>query len=173
MTSIDDEFTRILEDIFKQISVDQRMRLNPVDHGNGPWFYGYSMVLGPDGKPIIREFGKMNPVNGLEAAPENMQINHSAVDSPLTQLDVDEKLKKVRVLVDLPGFEKKSIKVSARQTSVKIIAKDASREVETKVPLNITVDPDSAEATYNNGVLDLTLNIIKADEVKDVDIQVN
>ena len=30
----------------------------------GPFVYGYSVKIGPDGKPVIREFGNMKP--GLE-----------------------------------------------------------------------------------------------------------
>jgi len=27
----------------------------------GPFVYGYSMTIGPDGKPVIREFGNVQP----------------------------------------------------------------------------------------------------------------
>ncbi|GAG49362.1 unnamed protein product, partial [marine sediment metagenome] len=35
----------------------------------GPFVYGYSVKIGPDGKPVIREFGNIKPGPGREGAP--------------------------------------------------------------------------------------------------------
>ena len=26
-----------------------------------PWYYGYTMTIGPDGKPIVKEYGNVKP----------------------------------------------------------------------------------------------------------------
>ena len=59
----DDEFDRI----FKQMS-GSFMNLDNVfemlkNAGNisGPVFYGYTMTTGPDGKPVVQEYGNVQP----------------------------------------------------------------------------------------------------------------
>lgn len=176
MTSIDDDFKKIFERLFKQMGIDPKNGFNGFGPDNNSWYYGYSMTMGPDGKPVIKEYGNMNPnVNmnpslgfgdSLETQIGNM------VDEPLTQVDVDRKNMNVRVLVELPGFDRDSIKVNAREKTVKITARDGDREFDKEVPLGVSVEPDSAGATLNNGVLEINLRILEADVDDGVDIKV-
>ena len=61
---IDDEFDRLfkkmsrsfidLEDIFEDINIGNLETF-------GPYYYGYTMTIGPDGKPTVREYGNVKP----------------------------------------------------------------------------------------------------------------
>ena len=99
----DDEFDRI----FKQMS-GSFMNLDNVfemlkNAGNisGPVFYGYTMTTGPDGKPVVEEYGNVKP----DMLPtENKR-------EPLIDTLVDEKEKTLKIVAEMPGVEKKDVSV--------------------------------------------------------------
>ena len=134
------------------------------------------MTMGPDGKPVIREYGNMNPNGNLNLTlgfGDSLETNiGNIVDEALTQVDVDRKQMKVRVLVELPGFDRDSIKINAREKTIKIIAREGGREFVKEVPLGVSVDPDSAKASLNNGVLDISIRLIEGSVDDGVDVQV-
>jgi HSP20 family protein len=176
MTSIDDDFKKIIEELIKHMGIDPKVGLDSFGPENKSWYYGYSMTVGPDGKPVIREYGNVNPHKSMNPNfgfdfPEN-QIKEMVDDEPLTQVDVDRKQMMVRVLVELPGFDRDFIKVNAREKAVKITAKDGARVFDTEVPLGVSVDPASAKATLNNGVLDIRLRLVDMNIDDGVDVQV-
>ena len=45
----DEDINKLFERMLRNIGIDQR------DPNVQSWSYGYSMSMGPDGKPIIRE----------------------------------------------------------------------------------------------------------------------
>jgi HSP20 family protein len=61
---LDDEFNKMfkrmsqsffnIDDIFEQVR-GQNL--------NGPYYYGYTMTVGPDGKPIVKEYGNVKPIS--------------------------------------------------------------------------------------------------------------
>ena len=60
---------RIPKSLVKEYEASEREKVREV----GPMVYGYSMTIGPDGKPNIREFGNMkSPFAG-----ENFTINNN------------------------------------------------------------------------------------------------
>ena len=63
-----------------------------------PMSYGFSMKIGPDGKPKIREFGNVKPTD------EKLEVREHR--EPL--VDVIDHEDKVDILAELPGVEKRS-----------------------------------------------------------------
>jgi HSP20 family protein len=159
--NVDDDFTRIFEKIFKQLGFPER--LDPETPNARSWSYGYIMTTGPDGKPIVKEWGTDFP-----ETPRVEQPN----DEPLSQVDIDRANKTVRVIMDLPGITKESIKIMGTETSIRVKADYDRWNVDHEVPISAKVDPNTAKATYNNGVLDITLDLIEETESEGVDIQV-
>lgn len=160
--NIDDDFNKIFERIFKQLGFPDRL-----DHENPNvmrWSYGYSMTQGPDGKPIVKQWGTDFPKPPLTDQRSN---------EPLSQVDIDRVNGTVRVIVELPGLTKESIKITGTETSVRIRANYDRWNIDHEVPISAKVDPGTAKATYNNGVLDITLVLIEGSEPEGVDIQVN
>lgn len=160
--NIDDDFDKIFERIFKQLGFPKR--LNQGNPNLKKWSYGYSMTRGPDGKPVIREWGTDFP-----KAPLMEQRN----DEPLSQVDIDRANKTVRVIVELPGLTKESIKITGTETSIKITASNELRSIDTEIPVSAKVDPKTAKATYNNGVLDVTIELIEETSPEGIDIHIN
>ena len=72
----------------------------------GPFVYGYSVTIGPDGKPRMREFGNLKPETRLGRP----RIDIKEQREPL--IDVIEDSKEVKIIAEVPGIEKKDIKLS-------------------------------------------------------------
>lgn len=118
----------------------------------GPIVYGYSVTVGPDGKPQVREFGNVKPpVAGTEAP----QL--TAEREPLADIVTTDK--EVKVVVEMPGIRKEDIKINAFDNSVEISTiEGAQRKYHTVVELPQNTDTATAKSTYNNGILEIVFN---------------
>jgi HSP20 family protein len=116
--------------------------------------YGYTMVRGPDGIPHVREFGNMADSNKM------LGSGTSDIDEPLTDVSVDAR-DKVRATVELPGVAKENIELEVSGDSLKVSADTAQRNFEKTIALPRTVDPDSAVARLNNGILEVTMDSVE------------
>ncbi|MFH1328764.1 MAG: archaeal heat shock protein Hsp20 [Candidatus Bathyarchaeota archaeon] len=137
----------------------------------GPFVYGYSMTIGPDGKPQIREFGNIKhgtkPSGFGTAKPE---IDIKDVREPL--VDVMSTNGEVKVTVELPGVNKKDIKLHATENTLTISVEIPARKYYKDLELPSEVDPKSAKSTYLNGVLEVTLSKVKGKKPKGIPINV-
>ena len=148
----DDEFDRL----FKQMS-SSFMNLDDVfemlkNAGNmsGPIFYGYTMTTGPDGKPVVNEYGNVKP-NILPAQEKR---------EPLIDTLVDEKEKTLKVVAEMPGVEKSDVNVVVGADKViHIDAERGEKKYHVKVPIKHKVDAESPKATYKNGILELVFKL--------------
>ncbi len=117
----------------------------------GPFVYGYSMTIGPDGKSKVREFGNVKP----ETWRGKPRIDIKEKREPL--VDVMTTKDEVKVVVELPGVEKKDIKLHGTESSLTISVDTPQRQYYKKVELPVKVHPKEAESSYRNGVLEVTL----------------
>ena len=53
--------TDIEDQLPKELVREKRAKDGSVTREIGPIVYGYSMTVGPDGKPVVREFGNVKP----------------------------------------------------------------------------------------------------------------
>ena len=89
----------------------------------GPIVYGYSMTVGPDGKPHISQFGNVkNFSGGLNEQELNLTGMGSgpalsAEREPLA--DVNTTDKEIKVIVEMPGIKKEDIKINTTEGIVK------------------------------------------------------
>lgn len=120
----------------------------------GPFVYGYSITVGPDGKPAIREFGNVQPGR---FGPEVKEEREPLVDVISTDGEV-------KVIVELPGVDKKDIKLNGTEESLTISVSTEERKYYKEVKLPAKVRPKEAKSVYKNGVLEVTLP--KAEEKK-------
>jgi len=128
----------------------------------GPYIYGFSITIGPDGKPIIREFGNVKRIAGRPSIGEERE--------PLVDVFEDEKT--VTVIVEMPGVNKEDIKVKASETSLVISAQTGDRKYYKEIDLPAKVKPESAKANYKNGVLEVKLEKIGKGEEKGFEIKI-
>jgi len=120
----------------------------------GPFVYGYSVTVGPDGKPVVREFGNVQPGRFGPQVKEERE--------PL--IDVISTDGEVKVVAELPGVEKKDIKLHGTEDSLTITVDTAEHKYFKEVKLPAKVKPKEAISNYKNGVLEVTLR--KSEEKK-------
>ena len=124
----------------------------------GPFIYGYSVTIGPDGKPQIREFGNVKP----EISLGGPKINIREEREPL--VDVMETDEEIKVVAELPGVEKEDIKLYGTEDTLTISVDTSERKYYKKVELPAKVDTKGTKASYKNGVLEVTLKKRKEPE---------
>ena len=129
----------------------------------GPFVYGYSMTIGPDGKPQIREFGNVKP----SLKPEPFGLKRPSLDikeerEPL--VDVITTNGEVKVITELPGVEKNDIKLHGTQNTLTISVDTPQRKYFKEVELPTSVNPKTAKTAYKNGVLEVTLTKTKEEK---------
>jgi HSP20 family protein len=112
----------------------------------GPIFYGFSVSVGPNGKPKIQEFGNVKP--GLKGPELQEEIE------PL--VDVVDSKDSLLVYAELPGVDKKDIQLSVADESLTISVEKEKRRYYKEVYLPTKVKPETAKANYKNGVLEVT-----------------
>jgi HSP20 family protein len=113
----------------------------------GPFVYGYSVKIGPDGKPEISEFGNVKP------SREGPQVKEER--EPL--VDTIETDGEVHIVVELPGVDKKDIKLHGTEDMLNISVDTPQRKYSKEVALPAKVKVKEAKTQYKNGVLEITL----------------
>ncbi|MEM0345211.1 MAG: archaeal heat shock protein Hsp20 [Thermofilaceae archaeon] len=116
----------------------------------GPYYYGFSVTIGPDGVPRVREWGNIRP---------GIRPRIAEAIEPFT--DVIEEEDTVRVIVDIPGVEKEDISVEATETEIRISAERGERKYFKSVKLPTKIRPETAKASYKNGVLTITVEKVE------------
>jgi len=144
-SDIDEEFERMREDIERMMEEASRQPGAKVSR-YGPYVYGFSMRTGPDGKPIIEEFGNVKPPSREMPSGER---------EPL--VDVIEEEKQITVIAELPGVEKKDIRLKAAGKTLSIKVDTPERKYSKNIELPAEIKPESAKASYKNGVLEVRL----------------
>lgn len=132
----------------------------------GPFVYGYSMTVGPDGKPQVREFGNFKA--GTRLGKPHIDVKEKR--EPLA--DVIPSDGEVRVIVELPGVEKKDIKLSGTEDKLTISVDTTARKYFKEVELPTKVETKKATSKYKNGVLDIVIPKKKEEETKGETIEI-
>jgi len=122
----------------------------------GPFYYGYTMTTGPDGTPVVKEYGNVQPG----------QLPTSDIREPLVDTLVDEKEKVLTLVAEMPGVEKKDVKVVVEDKTVCIDAEHGEKKYHAKVPIQQKVNKDSAKASYTNGILELKFKLEEPEKPK-------
>jgi len=116
----------------------------------GPFIYGFSYTKEPGKEPEIKEFGNIRPsYRRIEPVPRGER-------EPL--IDTIEQKEYYEVVAELPGVEKKDVKLHATEDSLEIRTENEKRFYK-EIPFDMPVKPETAKATYKNGVL--SVKIIK------------
>jgi len=145
---MEEEFRDFASRVPKDYVRERRLPDGSTAREFGPFVYGYSMKVGSDGKPKIREFGNVKPRrNGLPHVQEERE--------PL--VDIVETNGEIQVVAELPGVEKEDIKLSGTEDILTIMVDTAQRKYFKEVSLPGKVRVREAKSQYKNGVLEVTL----------------
>ena len=111
----------------------------------------FSVKVGSDGKPSIREFDSRQP---QEAEAE-------VSDEPEPLVDIIEEGETVVVLVALPGVDKDDIDLRITRDALTFSVDAADFEWYDELKLPARVNPKSARASYKNGVLEIKVKKVE------------
>jgi len=145
--------TRVPKDLVRERKLPDGSTIREL----GPFVYGYSMTIGPDGKPEIREFGNVKP----SLKPEAFGLTKPSLDvkeerEPL--VDVMTTNGEVKVIAELPGVEKEDIKLHGTEDSLTISVDTPKRKYFKEIALPAKINPKGAKTVYKNGVLEVTVS---------------
>ena len=151
------------KDLIKEYNTPEGGKVREV----GPIVYGYSMTIGPDGKPKIREFGNVKSPFAGRGIFEQPSL--SAEREPL--VDVSSTDKEVKIVAEMPGINKQNIRIDAYDNYVEIKSDDPNRKYHKTIEVPEDIDLESASSNYNNGILEITFK--KKEQQKPKGRQIN
>ncbi len=126
----------------------------------GPFVYGFSYTAEPGKEPVFREFGNIHPsYRGIEPSEGR---------EPL--VDVMDEKDKYKVFVELPGVDKENVRLDAAENSIQIRTED-ERKFYKMIEFESAIDPDSAKASYKNGVLTIEVDKKEKRQGKEINIE--
>jgi HSP20 family protein len=142
---MEEEFKKFSENVPKDYVKERKLPDGSTVKEFGPFVYGYSMKIGPDGKPEIQQFGNIKKsLKGPEVKEER---------EPL--VDIVETDSETRVVAELPGVEKTDIKLHGTDDSLTISVDTPQYKYYKEVELPVKVKVKEAKSTYKNGVLEV------------------
>jgi HSP20 family protein len=115
-----------------------------------PFVRGFSIRIGPDGKPEIKEFGTKPGAIKRE------------IEERKPLIDVMETDENIHIIAEMPGINKEDIDLNASERSVEIKAEGENRKYYETIELPCEAIPESAKARYNNGVLEIVFKKAQA-----------
>jgi HSP20 family protein len=122
----------------------------------GPFVYGYSMTIGPDGKPKIREFGNVKPSSDFESCGVTQPcLDVKEEREPL--VDIINANGEIKVIVELPGVEKEDVKLHGTEDKLTISVDTPERKYFKEIEMPAKIEPKKAKTSYKNGVLEVTV----------------
>jgi len=141
MDDLDDYF----EDLEREI---QEVVKRSIDSAklDRPFVAGFTLNVGPEGKPSIQIFG-------------DSPVKHGGFRSPISEQVVDAKGGVLRIILEMPGVEKQDIKVDATEDTAVVTAEREEKKYRAELNLKAPVRPDSGKAEYKNGILEISFSL--------------
>ena len=159
-----EEIRRIEESLLSLMDeeFERTLQMAEKEGVKGPIIYGVRITIGPDGVPRVEEFGNIKMTRmGKPIVKDEIE--------PL--VDVIEDKDEIWVIAEIPGASKDKIKVRATDRKI-IIRAEGEKKYFKEIELPAEVDPDSAKASYRNGVLEIRVKKKKAaEEGKEVKVE--
>ena len=139
LEKLGDLINETMEKAFENSSENTPVRRNRIK--------GFSIKIGPDGKPRIREFNDRQPLQDETEISDDQE--------PL--IDLIEEAETLVVLAALPGVKKDEIDLCVTEDCLTVSVDTADFEWYNKLNLPTRVKPKSARASYKNGVLEVRI----------------
>jgi len=152
-----------MEEMFERLG--RAMGMSTDNFGQHPFVYGFSVTQRPGEEPEIREFGNIPMFEQTETGEKR----YLDIRKPL--IDVLESEEAVHVIAEMPGIEKENIQLNATDLILDIETLDGNPKYSERVELPVKVDPQSARATYKNGVLEVTFKKLESSSRTSINIE--
>jgi len=125
---------------------------------------------------MLSSFGNFFTPHPALATPElkPMTEQEETKDNNLQyDIQVDPKTKTAHIIIELPGFTKKDVKLKFTNKGLYLKAQNKRKGIEATIPLkDLDVIPETMKATMNNGILEVSakVNEDNADEGKEIPV---
>ena len=96
---------------------------------------------------------------------QQLDINRPTVANPKHEgtMSYEDRDKDIVFTIDMPGVSKKDIDIEIEEHSIKVSAENGGkRKYNYSRKFKPAVDPESAKATFTNGVLDITVTKVES-----------
>lgn len=143
-------FRNVEQHVPKNLVRERKMEDGSTVREMGPIVYGYSVKIGPDGKPVVRKFGN------IDAFPNLLRGGMAIKGEREPLVDVIKGDEEIRVVAEVPGVAKEELKVTADENTVTIESLTGEQRYHKRIDLPETVDPKTAKSTYKNGILEVS-----------------
>ncbi len=110
--------------------------------------YGFSVKTGLGGTPEVETFGN------IKKTPKGPVVEE--IREPMSDIFDEEKI--VQVIVEMPGVQKKDVKVDLQGDMLTISAQNPKRKYQKEILLPAKVKPDSLFYAFKNGILEIRLD---------------
>ncbi|MFX0199239.1 MAG: Hsp20/alpha crystallin family protein [Candidatus Hodarchaeota archaeon] len=136
---------------------------------------------------IFREFWEGTSGRLALPAEKPEELRLAPYKARVPSVDVLESNAELKLIAELPGVEKKDLKLSVSEREVEISAETKQEEIEERegylrreraytkfyrrMPLPVAVDPEKTQANFKRGLLEVILPKQKVTKKKDVSVE--
>jgi HSP20 family protein len=143
-------FKNVEQQVPKNLVKERKMDDGSIVREMGPIVYGYSVKIGPDGKPVVRKFGN------IDAFPNLLGGGLAVKEEREPLVDVIKGENELRIVAEVPGVNKEDLRLSADENSLTIESVTGQPRYRKKIELPEAIDPKTAKSTYKNGILEVS-----------------
>jgi len=149
-----EDFEKLSEQMEREMSDQRKFIMEDFDKRTGgqPLVYGFSLTIGPDGKPNLQQFGNAQKLSQPMLKTKGKQTLER---EPL--VEVHDAGKQLRVIAELPGVEEKSLKLKPSLHELELKVTDPERPFAKLVKLPAEVNPQKTRHSLKNGMLEVIL----------------
>jgi HSP20 family protein len=146
-------FKNVEQQVPKNLIRERKLDDGSIVREMGPIVYGYSVKIGPDGKPVVRKFGN------IDAFPNMLGGGMAVKEEREPLVDIIKGEGELRVIAEVPGVSKEDLRVSANENAITIESVTGQQKYHKRVDLPEIVDPKTAKSTYKNGILEVSFKL--------------
>ncbi|HEX2614463.1 MAG TPA: archaeal heat shock protein Hsp20, partial [Nitrososphaera sp.] len=143
-------FKNVEQQVPKNLVKERKMDDGSIVREMGPIVYGYSVKIGPDGKPVVRKFGN------IDAFPNLLGGGLAVKEEREPLVDVIKGENELRMVAEVPGVNKEDLRLSADENSLTIESVTGQPRYRKKIELPEAIDPKTAKSSYKNGILEVS-----------------
>ena len=143
-------FRNVEQQVPKNLVKERKLDDGSIVREMGPIVYGYSVKIGPDGKPVVRKFGN------IDAFPNVLGGGLAVKEEREPLVDIIKGENELRVVAEVPGVNKEDLRVTATENSITLESVTGQPRYHKIIELPDTIDPKTAKSTYKNGILELS-----------------
>ena len=180
-----DSMDRAFENAFKGFGFDNDLWSNKEFQDelkkHGHVSYGYSARIGSEGKPVVQtwsnidnpeRFGFKPRLGGFFNGNSQKFIENAKTESleydPYVEFIHDKDDNVNKIIVDLPGIDKKDIKLKKKDNLLVLKASSSQRSYYKEIILDEEVD--NIKTSFKNGILEITITSKKKKETEETDV---